>query len=99
VEFVDEARSFLKAAGYQPGLLSRDYRFTWRVAQGDLVNGVLPLVAFGAPPFTLRTACVSVLTADSDVDLKNQMERLAVSCIPSRNRQDERCGGPMGAPP
>jgi N-6 DNA Methylase len=82
VAFVDEARSFLMEAGYAASLLCPQYRFTWRNAQGDLANDTLPLVAFGAPPFTMRTACVSIFTAQSDPERNEQLQRLRFLASP-----------------
>src|SRR6266571_468372 len=81
-DFINEARSFLTSAGYATGLLRSDYYFTWRQQQGDLVNSALPLVAFSASPPTLRTACVSVSTADSSEECNEQLKRLRFLAAP-----------------
>jgi hypothetical protein len=82
LSFVEEARGFLGAAGYAPSLLSADYSFTWRRPEGDLVNGTLPLVAFAAAPFTLRTACVSVFAADSDALRNDRLQQVRFLASP-----------------
>jgi hypothetical protein len=80
--FIDEARSFLTTAGYESSLLCPDYQFTWREPQGNLINSPLPLVAFSGSPLTLRTACVSVLTANSDSDCNEQLKKLRFLASP-----------------
>jgi len=80
--FIDEARSFLKTAGYDPALLCADYEFTWREPQGNLVNSALPLVAFSGSPATLRTACVSVFISGSDDARQEQLSKLRFLASP-----------------
>lgn len=80
--FVDEAKSFLLSAGFEPANLVTAYRYTWRSSQGLLTNSQTALVGFIRPPHTMRTACISVLDTAAETTIPELIPSLTFLSAP-----------------
>lgn len=81
-ELANQARTFLEEAGYDSHLLVSDYAFTSRLDDGSLVNERADLVAFGGAPYTVRTACVSVVEPASTTGVADTVSKLRFLTAP-----------------
>lgn len=81
-QLADQARSFLREAGYTAANMRPNYTFTYRADDGALANDKADLVAFGNRPHDMRSACASVVALRNDSDLRDKLLKLRYLSAP-----------------